>query len=180
MTAPDGRPRTARQPPPYRRSAGRPARALPPRAAARSPRARPGGAVGRPQGLGGGESDPCGANINIPIILSYYNSFPSLAGPPASRTRPPWPAGHTWPIYELAAPDNGLRAPGPARQNRAWSKRRLGYSAMVTMQCTQPMGLPKHPCNVSRPMNLRAPRAAQPVPQRARGFETHSIAVSHC
>ena len=43
--------------------------------------------MGRPQGLGAGESDPCGANINIPIILSYYNSFPSPAGPPATQAR---------------------------------------------------------------------------------------------
>ena len=76
----------------------------------------------------------------------------------------PSPAGHTWPIFGLAAPDSGLPAPGRARQNVAWSKRRLGFSAMITMQHTQPSGVPTHPCNVSRPKNLRAPRAAAAGP----------------
>ena len=35
---------------------------------------------------------------------------------------------------------------------------------MITMQRTQPLGVPKHPCIVSRPENLRAPRAAAAGP----------------
>ena len=101
--------------------------------------------MGRPQGLGAYERDPCGVSIFIPSILSFF-SQPSR---PASKPGPfPWPAGQTWPIYGLAAPDNGLPAPGRARQNRARSKRRLGYSAVVTIQCTQVVGVPKYPGNI--------------------------------
>ena len=65
---------------------------------------------------------------------------------PASQSSPlPSLAGQTWPLYGLAAPDSGLPAPGRARQNRARSKRRVGSSAVVTIQRTQVVGVLKYP-----------------------------------